>query len=30
MDEWLDEHAALLEQADYHGTQVRRYRMVEE
>ncbi len=30
MDEWLDEHAALVEQADYHGTQVRHYRMVEE
>ena len=30
MDEWLDEHAALVDQADYHGTQVRHYRMVEE
>ena len=26
MDRWLDEHAILEEQLDYHGTQVRRYR----
>jgi len=30
MDEWLDEHATLVEQADYHGTQVRHYRLVTE
>lgn len=27
MDAWLDQHATLVEQADFHGVQVRRYQL---
>jgi hypothetical protein len=27
MDEWLDQHAELIDQADFHGAQVRHYRL---
>jgi hypothetical protein len=29
MDEWLDEHGELVDQADFHGVQARHYRMGE-
>jgi hypothetical protein len=25
MDQWLDEHGELIEQAEFHGVQVRHY-----
>jgi hypothetical protein len=29
MDQWLDEHGELIDQADFHGVQVRHYRLGE-
>ena len=28
MDEWLDQHGQVIEQAEFHGAQVKRYAMV--
>jgi hypothetical protein len=29
MEEWLEQHAELIERSAYHGTEVRRYRLLE-